>query len=155
MKNMAKSVLAWMLAAALIGFWPLYLVLGNVMMMELSTRLVAGVCLAIFIQWAKEGWISIRRGRRASDFVIAGVCAIALTTYFHRETVNNFRIGGLRDWLMNSFLLPMVVWIMAFGFSILLIAKGTRNGEIPAENFGWLAFAFIYAIGLAWASTLI
>lgn len=149
MRKLTTSLVARLMVLAMIVFWPLNAMLEKDSMLEVATGLAFGIPLVIFMSWFIEAYRSLRNGKEASDFFILGVASLAFIFFLYRIWLNIIRWTDRPDSLVNSPVTAFIVWMMAWAWSIIVLAKGTKDGEVPDENKVMLVVGVIIGLGMA------
>jgi hypothetical protein len=153
MKRVTKSVLAYITLGFIVLTWGMAEFLSWYQLQEISSALVMMSSLVAMTQWIVPAVRSIRDGRSGYDFLSLSIFIMLFSIAFQRVWINGLRWMGRPDWLVYSPISSTTALTIAYAVSLVILAKETRDGDIPKRNI-FLALIAVFAAGFFYILTI-
>jgi len=149
MKRLKTSIAAWSALFAVMAFIIASSLLPEDGVRNIAYALVTGITAAGVVRWMPDALRSFRSGRAGAEFLIVGVCSLLTILFFHRIWVMTITyFPRLEDQMVTYF----VVWMMAWGCGLILVAPDVEDGAIANRSFALIGLALFIAGAVSGAS---
>lgn len=147
-RKLRGSYIAWFLFITEIMFIAAHMAFGYAVMIEVASAIISGMSLMIVIKWGREAAVSGRDGKSGPDFLIFAVALYFLMTFIHRQILSFSRWLDKPAYLVDSIFISNAVFLMGVAAALVVLAPGTKNGDVPDGNQVYLVAGLITAAGL-------
>ncbi|RYX78541.1 hypothetical protein EON76_05275 [bacterium] len=149
MKRLKSSLVAWSLGGSLVSFTALFYSLPYERFLDLALAVAFGVSFAGTVKYGRDAFRALRSGRSGAEFLIVAVFAMFSIILSQRVWVIVLRILDRPDWLVDSPIVVLIPWLLAWAMSLALIAPDIDLEPEDAKTNIWKSISLFIGGALA------